>query len=185
MAILIPVTFGTTTDTPYGRAVDKDEKAVLVRVTKALENITGLKGVEIQKGKVKNPQDGSLTWGIDYHNIAATGTLFKLRPYEDRLRASYMLLWYKCTVEFDENEPGAEILPQDNRIILGPFMFGLNVVDTEKIIIHEFLHVALDDDWQTGKPFGPMAQHQQINPIIKRRLGYRDPVNPSNPAEQG
>jgi hypothetical protein len=191
MATLIPATFAPKegVDTRRGQVIYiQDIKPMLDRVVRALETITGQKGKTVDK--IKNPQDpdGQPTAGIDYPTIAVNGTLFKLTrtAAADRLKENYLLIWRSCTVEFDEDERGAEVLPDGNRIILGPFMYSLKwTPDTEKTIIHEFLHVALADDWQTGRSFGPLAQHQQINPIIKRRLGYPGSPNPANPAEEG
>jgi hypothetical protein len=184
MAKLLLDTFNTKLPLKQerGKAIQKDITGVLGRVKMALENITGTKG----RG-VEGTKDGKVTGSLDYPVIAVPGRLAKLNADEDRLRDNFKLIWQMCTIEFAEGEGGAEVFPKINRMILGPLLWSPNidVANTEKIIIHEFLHLALDDDWQTGKPFGPMAQHQQINPIIRRRLGYGPPVNPGNPAEEG
>jgi len=96
------------------------------------------------------------------------------------MRGDYNTVWQDCTVEFNEGESGGEVYPEELRNILGPLMYRLSVYDTEKVIIHEFLHVALDKDYQSGRPFSGPAQHPQINRILIRILNYREPCNPAD-----
>ena len=135
------------------------EKNLLQRVKQALTRLTG-----------------AASGGPNEYRVAPT----KLDADRDLLRSDYKLVWKQCTVEYDEKEAGAEIHVSDLRIVLGPFMKHFGVTDLEKVILHEFLHAALDEDWQKS---GEQAQHGQINQIIKYNIGYSGAPNPANPTE--
>ena len=104
----------------------------------------------------------------------------KLSADRDLLDPDYKVIWKQCTIEYDPNEAGAEIYLKDRKIVLGPFMKGFSVMELEKVILHEFLHAALDDGWQR---LSEQAQHGQINLIIGYNIGYPPPPNPANPSE--
>lgn len=118
---------------------------------------------------------------VTYHPITGAGKLFWLNPQEDSLRLNYKQVWDQSTLEYDKAQSGAEIYVPGRRMYLGPAMLRFtNPMDLEKIIAHEYLHAALDDDTQR---LGYQAEHDQINMIISQSLKYPGPPNPCNPSE--
>ena len=137
---------------------DKSVQALLSKVKKALTNLTGIGG----------SKDG-------VYLTAPT----KLDPERDLLRPNYKSIWQQCTIEYDPNEKGAEVATGTRTLKIGPFLEtqGTTVMDVEKIILHEYLHLVVDIGWNTEE-----AQHGQINQIIKYNLKYPGPPNPADPA---
>jgi hypothetical protein len=135
------------------------EKFLLTRVRHALTNLTGVAANRAEE-----------------YGLAPT----KLDAERDSLSPNYKSIWKQCTVEYDPEESGAEIYLKARRIVLGPFFRAFEEMDLEKVILHEFLHAALDDGWQR---LSEQAQHGQINLIIVSNIGYPPPPNPANPSE--
>ena len=135
------------------------ETFLLTRVRQALTNLTGVIGSQTKE-----------------FTVAPT----KLDADRDSLKPDYKTLWKQCTIQYDPNEGGAEIYLKDRKIVLGPFMKGFSTTNLEKVILHEFLHAALDDGWQC---LSEQAQHGQINLIICYNIRYPPPPNPANPSE--
>jgi hypothetical protein len=95
----------------------------------------------------------------------------KLNADRDTLRADYKKIWKECTITFDPKEAGASI-QSARHIHIGPFFLQarFTVMDMEKIILHEFLHAALDIAWKD-------AHHSMMEQIIKYNLRYPGPAN--------
>lgn len=104
---------------------DKEGRALLWKVKRALANICG-------------------------HGVSKKGVILtapkRLKVERDTLRKDYKKLWKECTIEFDEEETGASVRISKRQIKLGPFFLrpSIKIVDLEEVILHEFLHVALD-----------------------------------------
>ena len=127
---------------------DKEGRALLRKVKRAIANICG-------------------------HGVSKKGVVLsapkKLKSGRDNLKSDYKEIWKKCTIEFDENETGASVLMKTFRIRLGPFFLrpSIKIVDMEEVILHEFLHVALDiKDRQ--------FHHGMMTQILKYNIGYKE-----------
>ena len=160
MATLKPETFSTE----YS-----EDRDLLKNVRSALFNLTGI------------PRTGGASDDerVDFTSITGKGVLSRLNVARDVLRPDYRRYWEYTTVVYDTEQHGAEINIEDRKIILGPFLIGMGVEDAEKVIIHEFLHAALDDDWQRSTE---QEQHGQINHIIIYGPHYSEPANPADPS---
>lgn len=148
------------------------ESELLGRVRGALRNLTGFYSTETQvKANLR----------VDYpFPVGPNGRLFRLDADEDYLDSTYQSIWRQCTIQYDPSEPGAEIKVLERKIRLGPAMRHYIVNDLEKIIIHEYLHAALNADWQRETD---LVQHDPINVTIQFHLFYPGHPNPANPAE--
>jgi hypothetical protein len=138
---------------------DQEGQALLAKVQQALSHVTG----------VGTHKDG-----------VYTAAPRNLNPDRDHLRPNYKAVWQLCTIEYDPDEPGAEVPAGTRTLKIGPFLQlpGTSVTDVEKVILHEYLHLVVDIGWNEGQ-----AQHPQINSIIRDSLKYAGPPNPANPAE--
>ncbi len=148
------------------------ESELLGRVRDALRNLTGFHGTETQvKANLR----------VDYpFPVGPNGRLFRLDKEEDFLATDYQAIWCKCTIQYDPSEPGAEIKVLERKMRLGPAMRHYIVNDLEKVIIHEYLHAALNADWQD---LTDVVQHGPINETIQFHLFYPGHPNPANPGE--
>jgi hypothetical protein len=135
---------------------DKQGKKVLDEVKQALRNLTGLNG------------------GTNGAYLVAP---VKLNADRDVLKPSYKQIWNLCTIVYDDDEKGAE-MSKAHQITLGPLLLSMSVTDIEKIILHEYLHEAIDIGVNVEE-----MEHGQINHIIRDNLHYPGPPNPANPAE--
>jgi len=144
---------------------------------KAVDNLLKLVRQAMHNIAFGPGQDDGKT--VNYHPVGGLGRLRALNPKEDLLDPSYLAIWNNSTLEYDPGQPGAEIYVPGRRMYLGPFMLDMQLVDLEKTIIHEYLHAALNQDWQR---LSMEAQHPQINLIIKQRLKYAGPPNPADPS---
>jgi len=138
---------------------DKDGRALLAKVQRALSNLTGI-GV---------PADG----------VYLTAPR-KLDADRDMLKANYRSVWGTCTIQYDPDEKGAEAAPGTHDLTIGPFFLsrGTTVMDMEKVLLHEYLHLVIDISWHATE-----AEHGQINHIIRDNLRYPGSPNPANPSE--
>lgn len=97
------------------------------------------------------------------------------------IKQNYLQIWNDCTLEYDPDQRGAEIYVPGKRMYPGPFMLDYDdVVDLEKVIVHEYLHAALQDE--TSR-LGLDTSHHEINRIVPHNLKYPCPPNPANPSE--
>jgi hypothetical protein len=118
-----------------------------------------------------------------YHPITPKSKLAQLdqKSGEYPIRSNYLQVWNDCTLEYDQAQRGAEIYVPGRRMYLGPFMLDYDdVVDLEKVIVHEYLHAALLDE--TSR-LGLDHSHHEINRIVTYNLKYPCPPNPANPSE--
>jgi hypothetical protein len=117
---------------------------------------------------------------VVYHPIRPLSKLAQLNEKRDRIQHNYRQIWDSLTLEYDMDQPGAEIFIQDKRMFVGPFMLDyVNPIDLEKVIIHEYLHAVLEVFYQTR---GLNTQHDQIDLIIREGLKYKGPPNPADPS---
>jgi hypothetical protein len=159
MAILIASTFVRETE-------------LLNKVRDALRNLTGFSSTEAAI-KANLP--------VDYpFPVGPHGRLFRLDDDKDFLDPTYRSIWKQCTIQYDPIEPGAEIKVLERKMRLGPAMRHYIVNDLEKVIIHEYMHAALDATWQRETD---VVQHGPINETIQFHLFYPGHPNPANPAE--
>ncbi len=96
-----------------------------------------------------------------------------LKTDRDMLRENWREIWQATTIQYDDNETGASINHKTKIITLGAFFLkpAHKVIDIQKVILHEFLHIALDIEWRD-------AHHGQIEQVIKYNLGYPGDANP-------
>jgi len=159
VAILFPSTFGIETE-------------LLSGVRGALRNLTGFESTAAAI-KANLP--------VEYpFPVGPNGMLFRLNADNDDLDPTYKFIWQQCTIQYDPKEPGAEIEVTGRIMRLGPAMRHYVVKDLEKVIIHEYMHAALNANWQ---PMNYLAQHDPINHTIQFNLLYPGHPNPANPAE--
>ena len=107
------------------------------------------------------------------HGVSEKGVILtaprKLNAERDNLKPEYREIWKKCTIEYDPEETGASVLMKTYRIKLGPFFLRpmIKVKDLEEVLLHEFLHVALDiEDRQ--------FHHGFMTQILKYNIGYKE-----------
>lgn len=128
----------------------KEQKVLLKKVRLALKNLCG-------------------------HGHSREGSYLtaprKLRLDRDFLKENYKEIWKHCTIRFDPQEKGASIRGKKD-IHIGPFFLQprFTVMDVEKIILHEFLHAALDISMED-------AHHGLIYQVIKENIKYPGPAN--------
>jgi len=163
MATLKPETFRE-----IGKDGETRVRTLLTHVRQALTNLAFDPYTQVNDTRVM------------YHPITPRSKLGKLDPTNYPIRSNYRQVWNDCTLEYDQNQKGAEIYVPGRRMYLGPFMLDYDVMELEKVIIHEYLHAALDD---ATTRTGYQASHHEINRIITYNLGYDDPPNPANPSE--
>ena len=125
---------------------DKRGQLLLRKVQDALSNLTGMRG-----GK----------------NGVYVGAPTKLDRERDMLKPDYRIVWQQCTLEFDPEERGAEATPGTSNLKVGPFFLSADtsVMDMEKVILHEYLHLVIDIGWNATE-----AEHGQIHQIIEIRV---------------
>jgi len=152
MAKLMPQTFPT----------DSAGQALLKNVKRALTNLTGV--------------------GDNPSNIYLPAPL-KLNAERDNLRSDYRSIWQACDIKFEMEQTGAE-MAAERQMEIGPYFLrsSTTVTDMEKIILHEFLHDALEPSGIGGST-GYEFDHTRINEIIRDNLKYPGPPNPANPSE--
>ena len=100
-----------------------------------------------------------------------------LKPGRDVLKSNYVAIWRNCTLEYSAREAGASVTR--GRIRIGPFFLKprFRVLDIQKVILHEYLHEAIDISWKA-------AHHGQIDQIIQFNLGWPGPPNPAEGVAQ-
>jgi hypothetical protein len=137
---------------------DHDGKAMLAKVKKAFRKLT-----------MAAPEEGDGYLG--YFNAPV-----RLRKGRDMLKDNYDIIWIECLFEYDDDEHGASIFVPKREIKIGPYFMSsrFSHVDMEKIILHEYLHAALDIRSEFA--------HGQMEQIIKYNLGYPGPWNPAEGA---
>lgn len=107
------------------------------------------------------------------HGVSKKGIVLtaprELKAGRDNLRSDYREIWKKCTIEFDSEETGASVLMKSYQIKIGPFFLrpSIKIVDLEEVLLHEFLHVALDI---SDRQF----HHGIMTQILKYNLGYKE-----------
>lgn len=125
---------------------DKEGQALLRKVKMAIANICG--------------------HGVSKKGVVLTAPK-KLDRERDNLKDDYKKIWRECTIEYDPEETGASVLMSKRQIKLGPFFLrpSIKITDLEEVILHEFLHVALDiKDRQ--------FHHGLMTQILKYEIGY-------------
>ena len=107
----------------------------------------------------------------------------KLDRERDDLVQNYRAVWQYCNIRFDPNQAGAEMI-NATEMRIGPFFLrsDITVTDLEKLILHEYLHVALEPSGVGGST-GYEYDHTRINQIIRDNMQYPGPPNPVNPSE--
>lgn len=101
---------------------------------------------------------------------------FRLNPNRDWLKPDYREIWKQCVIEYDENDPNATAYFKLNKITIGPVFLrpSISILDLEKVLLHEFLHLALSIDDRT-------AHHSFMEQIIKYHIKYPGDANPFCP----
>lgn len=96
------------------------------------------------------------------------------RGESGRLLPNYVAIWKTCFIVFDPQERGASIWLPTGKIKFGPFFVsGWKRRDLEKVILHEYLHKAIDLQPSYGDTrFRKDAQHGEIDQIIEFELKY-------------
>lgn len=125
--------------------------ALLAKVKKALQVMTGM----------PPPKDGNWT-------RAPQG----LDADRDVLKEDWRAIWMRCVIRYDPNERGASAL--HGKLTIGPFFLErrFTELDLRKVILHEYLHEAIDISWKE-------AHHGQIDQIIQFNLKWPGPPNPA------
>jgi RHS repeat-associated protein len=142
----------------------KDEQKLLRRLRQALRNMTGNRG----RG--------------DVFNLAPR----KLRKWNSRERRDYLdpkwrKIWRDSTLVYDEDCRAAHTVKRDDgtdETHIGPLFLNSRFKrnDLEKVILHEFLHSALDQRYQSNIKG---VEHGFIDQVIEKH--YKGPPNPVNP----
>jgi hypothetical protein len=120
---------------------------------------------------------------VVYHPVTPKSKIAQLDQKSGNypIKEHYLQIWNDCTLEYDLKQAGAEIYIPGKRMYLGPFMLDYDdVVDLEKVIVHEYLHAAIQD---ATTRLGLQWSHHEINRIVTYNLKYPDPPNPANPGE--
>jgi RHS repeat-associated protein len=115
----------------------------------------------------------------------------RLRQNRDSLGDDYKDVWKNSTVRYDPNCPAATGNRNANGgadIVIGPWFLQKQFTkrgftrQLEKIILHEYLHNALDKPFQfRGQADRNELQHGFINQVIQFNLGYPGSPNPGAP----
>jgi hypothetical protein len=97
----------------------------------------------------------------------------RLHRDEDSLKRDFLAIWSRCTIEYDPKQPAAEIR-KGKEIVIGPLFAEqrFTTLDMEKVLLHEYLHAALDEMWK-------LDPHSQIDQIIQFNLKYPGAPNPA------
>lgn len=97
----------------------------------------------------------------------------KLQRERDNLKENFAIIWIQCLISYDDDERGASIAVSRRDIKIGPFFLQkrFTSLDLEKIILHEYLHAALDVESQ--------FHHSFMEQIIKYNLKYQGAWNPA------
>ena len=130
---------------------DAEGRALFQKVKKALHNLTGM----------TPPKDGNFT-----------SAPRRLNAERDTLKSDWRAIWFQETIKYDAAEPGASVLK--GVVKIGPFFLQkrFTVMDMEKVVLHEYLHEAIDISWRD-------AHHGQIDQIIQFNLAYPGAPNPA------
>lgn len=141
---------------------DPAGKTLLQNVRRALRNLTGI--------------------GDNPSNIYLPAPI-GLKQDRDGLRPDYRMIWQKCKIKFNDQQAGAEMAP-GGQMEIGPYFLrsDTTVTDLEKLLLHEFLHDALESSGIGGSE-GYDFDHTRINQVIRDNLRYPGPPNPANPSE--
>lgn len=162
-------TLKTETFHEIGKAGENRVQALLKLVKRALTNLACDPYTPFDDARVM------------YHPVTPKSKLAKLNPKNYPIRPNYLHVWNDCTLEYDLKQKGAEIYIPGRRMYLGPFMLDYyDVVELEKVIVHEYLHAALED---ATTRLGYQWSHHEINRIVTYNLNYENPPNPANPSE--
>jgi len=115
----------------------------------------------------------------------------KLRQQRDSLDDDFRKIWKNSVIRYDPNCTGATGNFNENGgadIVLGPwflqhkFLWRGHTSELEKVILHEYLHDALDKPFQFhGNPDRNDMQHGFIDQVIQFNLGYKGSPNPGAP----
>jgi hypothetical protein len=111
--------------------------------------------------------------------IGAAGTVKpphvarRLQRDADSLKPDYLAIWSRCTIAYDPRQAAAEIR-NGREIVVGPLFAETRfaTLDMEKVLLHEYLHAALDEMWK-------IDPHSQIDQIIQFNLKYKGAPNPA------
>jgi hypothetical protein len=178
MAFLCTQTFLTDS---AGAKIDGG-KVLENKIAHALYRITGRYGVSDTRevDSCKQADDGKVPAMVTRSGLNYPAAPYRLRQERDTLKEDWKLIWKKVTIEYSDEETGASIyLPpevnpiQNKRVRIGPFFLShhYTIRDFEKIVLHEFLHAALDIDMRE-------AQHGMMEQVLVFNMGYAPPANP-------
>jgi hypothetical protein len=97
----------------------------------------------------------------------------RLNAERDMLRENYREIWKEVTIQYSADETGASVNHRTKIISIGGFFLrpSHKVLDIQKVLLHEFLHLAIDMEMRE-------FHHGQIEQIIKYNLGYEGDANP-------
>lgn len=111
------------------------------------------------------------------HGHAKDGTYLTapkgLNADRDMLRENYREIWKAVTVKYNQDESGASVNHKTRIISIGGFFLrpSHTMLDIKKVLLHEFLHLAIDMEMRE-------FHHGQITQIIQFNLGYPGDPNP-------
>ena len=111
------------------------------------------------------------------HGHASDGTYLtaprQLDADRDMLRDDYREIWKDTTIQFKGDETGASVNMKTKEIRLGDFFLkpSHKVLDIQKVILHEYLHLALNIEMRE-------FHHSQMTQIITYNLHYPGDANP-------
>jgi len=139
----------------------KDEQKLLRKLRQALRKLSGKRGTR----DVRNSAPG------------------KLRRVRDMLDPRWRKIWRDSSLVYDENCSAAftrTLADGTQEIHIGPFFLDSRFrrTDLEKVILHEYLHSAMDEPYQMEIGY---EEHGTIDQIIETHLGYPGPPNPADP----
>jgi len=150
-------------------------KTLQARLVGALRHLTSHHGQSTTRSVNGNPKSED---GDDAAPVTRAGIDFPhwpngLKQGRDTLRDEWQTIWKEVTIEFDDEESGASIYVPDRRVRIGPFFTShdYGVRDFQKILLHEYLHAALDIKMRE-------AHHGMIERVLIYNLGYPPPANP-------
>jgi len=115
----------------------------------------------------------------------------KLRKERDFLSDDFRDIWKNTVIRYDPNCTGATSTRNAKGgadIVVGPWFLQKQFTkqgftrEIEKIILHEYLHQALDQPYMfSGQPDRNDLQHGFIDQVIQFNLGYKGSPNPGAP----